>query len=186
MCCFCQKASVDTPFIPFTRNIFRTKKYHSLISEYPSAPNHLISNIIPQWHFSFLFTKKYHRSIIEVSFTCIKLLSTIPFCGYIPVAFMDWTTDLWCLKHTPWISPTAWGTEPPNVGFHSPLCGENTDGRKGYVILDKNRDKHPMFLWALWLIVSSLCCPYESQLSPVNTPCRRRRWRCHHHKNIER
>ena len=70
----CQKASVDTPFIPFTRNIFWTKKYHSLISEYPSAPNHLISNIIPQWHFSFLFTKKYHRSITEVSFTCIKLL----------------------------------------------------------------------------------------------------------------
>ena len=131
MGCFCQKASVDTPFIPFTRNIFRSKKYHSLISESPSAPNHLISNTIPQWHFSFLFTKMYHRSIIEVSFTCIKLLSTIPFCGYIPVAFMDWTTDLWCLKNTPWISPTAWGTEPPNVGFHSPRCGENTDGLKG-------------------------------------------------------
>ena len=74
---FFQKTSVDTPFIPVTRNFFWTKKYHSLILESPSAPNHLTSCTLPQWYFSFLFTKKCHRSIIEVSFACIKLLSTI-------------------------------------------------------------------------------------------------------------
>ena len=28
------------------------------------------------------------------------------------------------------ISPTAWGTEPPNVGFHSPRCGGISGGAK--------------------------------------------------------
>ena len=28
------------------------------------------------------------------------------------------------------IFPTVWGTEPPNVGFHSPHRGENPKGLK--------------------------------------------------------
>ena len=129
---FCQKASVDTPFIPFTRNIFRTKKYHSLISESPYAPNHLISNTIPQWRFSFLFTKKYHRSIIEVSLACIKLLDRLMTVLWLYSSCIHGLNNrLVMSKIYTLIFPTAWGTEPPNVGFHSPLCGENTDGLKG-------------------------------------------------------